>query len=226
MVHQNDLKRSGAKTHNGQDVVDPSVPNPECDKAKDKRRNRNTQRDHDGPDTHIATPFLPKERLRDDTGADRGSRADEEGCNRTTETHGRVRVCVGTANVADQTADQGDDEDGSATVALRQGAPEERCYTEDANDQGGEVASCLDFDLQVLGDIHKGGHDCCCGEGSHHGVESDQDEIRDFLLFLVWSVAHWVWVYYRELSKEEMPHLLLRPVIWVGIGHVGDRVHL
>lgn len=169
------------KTHNGQDVVNPSVSNPECDETKDERRNWNTQRDHDGPNTHVPAPLLSEERLGDDTGTDRSRRADEEGRDGTAETHGRVRVGVGTANVADQTANEGDDEDGSATVALRNGTPEERRYSEDADDQGGEVASGLDFDLQVLGDVHEGGHDGCSSKSSHHGVEGDEEEIHDFL---------------------------------------------
>lgn len=71
---------------------------------------------------------------------------------------------------------------GSATVALRQGPPEERCATKDRDYQRREIAGGLDLDVKVLSDVHKGGHDGGRRERCHHCVKSDQEQIRDLLL--------------------------------------------
>lgn len=169
------------ETHNGQHVINPSVPNSHCNETEDQGRNWDTQGEHDGPDAHIPRPLFFEECLRHDTGTDRRRRGNKEGRDGTAEAHGRVRGRVGTANITDQAADQGDDEDGPSTVALREGAPEKRGATEEGDDQGEEVTSRLDFDVQVFGDVDECHQDRRGGEGSHHAVEGDKEQVRDFL---------------------------------------------
>lgn len=86
---------------------------------------------------------------------------------------------------------------GSTTVALRKWPPEQRRATKDGNDQRCEIAGRLDLDVKVFGDVDKGGHDGRCREGCHHGVEGDQEQVRDLLP--------------------------LRPVVGVCIAHIWNR---
>lgn len=217
---------AGDETYNGQDVVDPSVSNPQCDETENERRDRNTKGNHNRPNTHIPRPLVLEERLHHHTGANRSSRTDEKGGNGTAKTHRRVRATVGAANVADQTANQGHDEDGTPTVALRERPPEKRRATKDGDDQGGEIAGCLDLNVQILGDIHKGGHDCRGGKSPHHGVEGNEEKVRDFLFwFQVLVSLHQIFEPHHPVDGK-LSHLFLRPVVWVGIGHVGDWVQV
>lgn len=85
---------------------------------------------------------------------------------------------------------------GSTAVALRKGPPEQRRATKDGNDQRCEIAGRLDLDVKVFGNINKGGHDGRCCERCHHGMEGDQEQVRDLLP--------------------------LRPVVGVCIAHVRD----
>lgn len=90
-------------------------------------------------------------------------------------------MTVGAANIADQTADQRDEEDGSPAKPLREGPPQQGRNTENANHLGGEVTGCLYGNAQVLGNVDEGGHDGGSSEGAHHRMEGYEDQVYDFL---------------------------------------------
>lgn len=160
-------------TDNGKNVIDPPVSDPESNKAEDERRDGNAQSDHDRPDAHVPGPLALEEGLGDHAGPNGRGGTDEEGGDGTAEAHGRVRVAVGAPDVADETADERDEEDGPPAVALRQRPPEQRRTAQDGDHQRREVACGLYFDVEILGDVHEGCHDRGGGEGPHHGVEGD-----------------------------------------------------
>lgn len=109
-VDRPESERLGAEerenTYNGQDVVNPPVSDSEGDETKNERSDWDAKRHHDCPDTHeLSTVFL-EERFDDDTRANGSGWADEEGCDGSAKSHGAIRMAVGAANIADQTANQ------------------------------------------------------------------------------------------------------------------------
>lgn len=169
------------RTYNGENVIDPPVSDPKGDEAEKKGRDWDTKSHHDGPDTHELGAVLLEECLDNDTGANSCCWANEEGRDSSAEAHGCVGMAVGAADVADETANQRDQEDGSPAITLRQGPPEKRCNPEDGNHQRSEVTCCLDGDVQILCDVDEGCHDGSSSEGAHHGMEGHENKICDFL---------------------------------------------
>lgn len=169
------------KTYNGQDVVYPPISDSEGYEAKNERSNWDTKSHHDRPDTHELCAVFLEKCFNDDTGADGSGWADEKGGDCSAQGHGSVRMAVCAADVANQTADQRDQEDGSSAITLGKGPPQQRCNSQDANHLGCQVTCCLDGNVQVLCNVDKGRHDGGSSEGAHHGVEGHQDQIYDFL---------------------------------------------
>lgn len=161
--------------HNGQDVVNPSISDSKGDKTENERSNWDTKRHHNRPDTHVLGSVLLEKCFDDDTRANRSSWADEEGRDGSAKSHGAVRVAVGAANVADQTANQRDEEDGSPAITLRERPPQQRRNSENANNLRGEVTRCLYGNAQVLGNVDESSHDRCSSKGTHHSMKSYED---------------------------------------------------
>lgn len=172
-------------THDRENIVDPAVPDPESDKTEDEGRDGDAQGDHDGPDAHVPGPLALEEGLGDHPRPDGRSRTDEESGDGTAEAHGCVGVTIRAPDVADETADQGDQEDRPPAKALRQRSPEQRRDAQDGNHQGREVACGLYFNVEIHRDVHEGCHDGGSGEGPHHGVKGDEDQVDDFLPALI-----------------------------------------
>ena len=168
--------------YNGHDPVDPAVSNPHSDKTENEWSDRHAQRDHDRPDTDISRPFLLEEGLGDNSTTERGRRRDKPGRDSPAQRHGRVRRAHGAANVADQTADQRDEEDGAPAETLGQGAPEERCTAQDGYLEREHVRRPVDRNTQIFGNLGEDGLNGGGCEGGHHGVEGDHGEIEDFLV--------------------------------------------
>lgn len=104
-------------TYNRQDPVNPSVALIVRDKAEDERCKGYAERNHDSPHTHVPRPLFLEEGL-DNYCTTNGVRwRDEEGLKCAASSHRRVSRTLCTANVERQTADQGDDEDGSTAIA-------------------------------------------------------------------------------------------------------------
>ena len=87
----------------------------------------------------------------------------------------------GAANVACHTADEGKKENWASSPTVCKWFPKQRGTSEDWELERGDVGCPVDAHTKVLGYSDEGRHDGGGGEGRHAGMESDEDEVGDFL---------------------------------------------
>lgn len=172
---------SQGKTYYGQCPVYPSVSNPERDEPENERSNWNSQCDKHRPDTHVSRAFMLEIGLLHNCTAERRGRTNEECCNCSAKTHGRVRRTLRTSNVTGKAADERQKEDRPATKPIRQRPPEKGCATEDSDHKRCQVTSSLDGDMEVHRNVHKGGLDRCSSECCHERMEGHEEQVDQFL---------------------------------------------
>ena len=121
---EEDVENKLSTVDHGQNIVDPAVANVVCDEAHGEATQRDTQSNHQGPDTHVLSTFSLEEGLADDTATDGSSRTDEESDQGSACSHASIAMTVGTTNVADKTADCRDQPDWTTSISDREGTPE------------------------------------------------------------------------------------------------------
>jgi hypothetical protein len=70
----------------------------------------------------------------------------------------------------------------------------------------------LYWDLEIFRNVHECGLDRCCGEGGHHGMECDEDQVDYFLQIAQNGLG----------IDEQVACLALGPIIRVGIVHTRE----
>ena len=162
---------SKSLTHDCKHVEDPPIVDPLCDEAKDERRNRYANCDHESPNTQEPCSISLEEGFRNNSGSNCSSRTNEPGNNSSTQTHRRVGMTVGASNIADKTANEGEQEYGSSSEPIGQRSPEERSTTKDSSLQRGKLCRTLQTDMEVDGDTFESRLDRSSGESCHHRME-------------------------------------------------------
>lgn len=88
------------ETYDGERPIDPTVTNPQSNKAKDKRRGWYSNGDQNRPDSQVTCSLMFEETFRDNSASKGGSRANKKCSDSPTEGHRGVLVAFCTANVA------------------------------------------------------------------------------------------------------------------------------
>lgn len=121
------------KTYNCKNPIDPSIRDPQGQEAKQKRRNRHTNRHHQSPVTHTPGPIFLKEHFCHDSTPHRRGRADKESRDSPTETHRSVRVAHSATDISNHSADQGNEKYRPTSESIAQRTPEEWCTTKNCD---------------------------------------------------------------------------------------------
>ena len=85
--------------YHSEDPVYPAVADVVRYEAHEEGRERYTESHHDGPHAHVLGALFLEECLDDDGAADCCCGSDEEGAERSTDSHGGIRLHLGASNV-------------------------------------------------------------------------------------------------------------------------------
>jgi hypothetical protein len=99
------------------------------DKPEDEGRNWDAKSNHHCPDTYIPRSVLLEKCLGDNSTANCGCWANEEGHNSSAKSHSGIGRALRAADVADATNEQGEEEQRPSSVRVRERLPYKRSYT-------------------------------------------------------------------------------------------------
>ena len=137
------------RAYNRQNPIYPSISHPLSHKSENKWSHRHPQCDHHCPDTHVLCAFAAEERLRDDGTTDCHGRRDEKRHQGTTCCHRRIVRALRTTDIADTAEEQREEENRTASEAMRERFPEQRSTAQDGDLERSEIAHSLKRNPEV-----------------------------------------------------------------------------